>query len=102
MDASDGEHAMFRVPGYVGGKPEQPVSRDVVAGMSPIEGNRDDVPAHWSVDFWVEDVDVTARRAQELGGRVLVAPYDTPIARQAVLVDPQGAAFSVSKVRIAV
>jgi uncharacterized protein len=99
MGTGDAEYTMFRVPGYLGGRPEQPVSREVVAGMSPMLGDRDDAP-HWSIDFWVDDVDAIARKAGELGGRVVVAPYDTPLARQAVLADPQGAVFSVSKVRV--
>lgn len=99
MDTGEGEYTMFRVPGYTGGRPQQPVSRDVVAGMSSM-GDRDDAPSHWNIDFWVNDVDGTAGKADALGGRVIVAPYDTPIARQAVLADPHGAAFSVSKVHL--
>ena len=99
MGSGDAEYTMFRVPGYVGGRPAQPVSREVVAGMSRIPGDRGD-EAHWSIDFWVDDVDAIARKAGELGGSAVVAPYDTPIARQAVLADPQGAMFSVSKVRV--
>jgi predicted enzyme related to lactoylglutathione lyase len=58
-----------------------------------------DAPPHWSVDFWVHDVDATAQRATELGGRVVVAPYEPlPDFKQAVLADPAGAAFSVTKV----
>jgi predicted enzyme related to lactoylglutathione lyase len=90
---------MFRLPGYVGGEPGQPVSREVVATMSEVFG---DAPAHWSVDFWVDDVDATTKRAAELGGEVVVPPYDIPVAafRQAVLADPQGAGFSVTKVSV--
>jgi uncharacterized protein len=99
MGTGDAEYTMFRVPGYVGGRREQPVSREVVAGMSPMTGDRDDAP-HWSIDFWVDDVDAIARKTGELGGRAVVAAYDTPIARQAVVADPQGAMFSVSKVRV--
>jgi hypothetical protein len=40
----------------------------------------------------------TAALAPELGGRSVVAPHDTGIARQAVLTDPGGAELSVSKV----
>jgi predicted enzyme related to lactoylglutathione lyase len=32
-----------------------------------------------------------------MGGRVIVAPYDNPGFRNAVLADPQGATFSVSQ-----
>jgi predicted enzyme related to lactoylglutathione lyase len=88
----DAEITMWRVPGYVGGEPEQPVSRDVVGVMVPGE------QPHWSVDFWVDDVDAIAAKTAALGGRVIAPPYDPPGFRQAVVADPQGAAFTVSKV----
>jgi hypothetical protein len=91
----DGAVPMFRLPGYVGGEPEQPVSREVVAVMSPAHG---DGAAGWGVNLWDRDVDATAAKAVELGGRVLAAPFDTPISRMAVLADPHGAAFSISNV----
>jgi predicted enzyme related to lactoylglutathione lyase len=76
----------------------------VVATMAPMTGDRfsEDVPAHWSVDFWVHDVDATADKAAQLGGKVIAPPYDIPVGglRQAVLADPQGAVFSVSKVTV--
>ena len=31
FDMGDGEMTLWRVPGYVGGEPSQPVSREVVA-----------------------------------------------------------------------
>lgn len=85
---------MFRLPGYVGGEPEQPVSREVVATMTPAA---DGEPARWHVDFWVQDVDAAAAVAATDGGRVVVAPFDLPIGRSAVLADPAGAPFSVSR-----
>ena len=91
-----GPFAMFRLPGYVGGEPQQPVSREVVAMMAAADG-----PARWSVDFWVPDADGIAARAGELGGDVLAAPSDTPMSRTAVLADPSGAAFSVTQMRLA-
>ncbi len=95
---SFGDVTMWRVPGYVGGEPEQPVSRDVVAGMAALpEG---DGRPHWRIDFWVDDVDATVAKAIEMGGRALAEPYDAGIARQAVIADPAGAAFSVSKITI--
>jgi predicted enzyme related to lactoylglutathione lyase len=43
----------------------------------------------------VDDVDATARRAGELGGRVLVGPQDIPgVGRFAVVKDPQGATIT--------
>ena len=94
---SFGEMTMFRVPGFVGGEPSQPVSRDVVAGMAPLP-NGDGFP-HWRIDFWVDDVDATVAKAVELGGRAVVPPYDAGIADQAVIADPAGAVFSVSRIK---
>ena len=83
---------MWRLPGFVGGEPEQPVPRDLVAVGQP-----GDTPL-WAVDFWVDDVDATAGRADELGGSVLQAAQDGPVGRTAILADPQGASFSISRV----
>ena len=71
----------------------QPVPRDVIGVMMPAEGDR---PASWDVNFWVGDADGCTARAAELGGSVVVAPFDTQLSRDAVLADPQGAVFSVS------
>src|SRR4051794_17802119 len=58
--AGDLVATMFRLPGYVGGEPQQPVSREVVATMVPGEaGER----AAWTADFWVADVDEVAAKA---------------------------------------
>ena len=86
--------ALWRLPGYVGGEPRQPVPRDVVAVMA---STRNGVPSHWSVDFWVHDADRTAAKAAELRGKILAPPYDSQGFRSAVLQDPQGAVFSISK-----
>ena len=70
---------------------------DVVATLNPLGKDQPDVPAHWSVTFAVADADATAAKAYELGGKVLVAPFDAPWVRMAVLADPQGASFIASK-----
>jgi predicted enzyme related to lactoylglutathione lyase len=70
---------------------------DVVATLGPLADDQPEVPAHWSVTFAVADADATAERAAELGGRVLVAPFDAPWVRMAVIADPQGATFTASK-----
>jgi len=88
-----GPVSLFRLPGYVGGEPEQPVPRDVVAVLAQGDG-----PASWGVDFWVADVEATAGLAARLGGRILVAPHDRPPAfRNALVSDPAGAILSVSQ-----
>jgi len=90
-----GPVTMFRLPGYVGGEPEQPVSREVVALMSRTDG-----PARWIPDFWVADADGTAARAEALGGAQLAEPSDTPMSRTAALADRFGAAFTVTQMRL--
>jgi predicted enzyme related to lactoylglutathione lyase len=70
---------------------------DVVAAINPITPEQGDVPAHWSITFGTDDADATAARAAELGGTVVVAPFDAPWVRMTVIADPQGAVFTASK-----
>ena len=70
---------------------------DVVASISPIPDDQPDVPAHWNVTFAVDDADATAAKATELGGKVIVPPFDAPWVRMTVLADPQGATLIASK-----
>ena len=70
---------------------------DVVASINPIGDDQPDVPAHWTVTFAVDDADATAARATELGGKVVVPPFDAPWVRMTVIADPQGASFIASK-----
>jgi predicted enzyme related to lactoylglutathione lyase len=70
---------------------------DVVAALGAIPDDQSGVPAHWSVTFAVEDADATAARAAELGGEVVVPPFDAPWVRMTVIADPQGATFTASK-----
>jgi predicted enzyme related to lactoylglutathione lyase len=118
FDAGRGELTIWRLPGYVGGGPEQPVPRDMVAAMAPITGEGfpregfpggqaephplqvravEDVAPHWSVNLWVHDADAVAARAAELGGRVVVPPYEAPGFRAAVVADPQGTMLTVGQ-----
>jgi predicted enzyme related to lactoylglutathione lyase len=70
---------------------------DVVATLAPIPDDQSEAPAHWSVTFAVEDADATAAKATELGGQVVVPPFDAPWVRMTVIADPQGATFTASK-----
>jgi uncharacterized protein len=70
---------------------------DVVASINPIPGDKPDTPAHWSVTFGVDDADATAAKAAELGGKVIVPPFDAPWVRMTVIADPQGATFIASR-----
>lgn len=62
-------------------------------GMGP--GYPAGVAPHWMAYFAVPDADDAARRAAELGGTVAGGPFDSPLGRVAILVDPAGGAFSV-------
>jgi predicted enzyme related to lactoylglutathione lyase len=95
-----GDHLEQRDPGLRArtreyGGPEG--FEDVVAAIAPIGGDQPDTPAHWSITFAVDDADAAARSATELGGKVLVPPFDAPWVRMTVLADPAGATFVASK-----
>ena len=95
---ADGSHVtLCRRPGYVGGEPQQPVPRDVVAVMLPMGAQSPKGTPHWSVDFWIGDVDATAKTAASSGATLIAPPHDAPGFRRAVVADPQGAVFSLSQ-----
>jgi predicted enzyme related to lactoylglutathione lyase len=77
------------------GAPER--FEDAVASVRLIPDDQPDVTAHWGVTFAVDDPDAVAARAAELGGRVVVAPFDAPWVRMTIVSDPQGATFTASK-----
>jgi uncharacterized protein len=76
---------------------------DVVGSIIPIPDDQPDTPPHWSVTFATDDTDATAAKASELGGKVIVPPFDAPwstatyIIRVTAIADPQGATFTASK-----
>ena len=95
-----GDHLEERNPGLRKQVAESggPVGfEDVVASIIPLADDQPDVPAHWNVTFAVDDADATAAKAKELGGKVIVPPFDAPWVRMAVLADPAGATFIASK-----
>jgi predicted enzyme related to lactoylglutathione lyase len=50
------------------------------------------IPPHWNVYVTVEDVDASAGKAREAGGKVLAPPFDVfDAGRMAVVADPAGA-----------
>lgn len=57
----------------------------------------DDGPSRWAVTFSVDDTDAAAARAAELGGEVIVPPYDAGPVRIAQLKDPAGAVLAISR-----
>ncbi len=91
-----GDITIFRLPGYVGGEPEQPVPRDTVAAAMRVPDERP-FPPHWHTEFWIADTDAACATAQRMGGRVLVPAHEEFVFRRAVLADPAGAVFTVSQ-----
>ncbi len=54
------------------------------------------VPPHWNTYVSVASADGTARKAKELGGKVLMEPFDVmDLGRMAIVEDPQGARICV-------
>jgi uncharacterized protein len=65
----------------------------IAGGMESMQPPQ--VPSHWLVYFASADVDATARKAAELGGKVMAEPQDFPGGRFAVVTDPHGGAFGI-------
>jgi predicted enzyme related to lactoylglutathione lyase len=107
----EGGTGMWRLPGYGDfleqrnpglregmakmGAPEG--FEDVVAAVSLIGDDQAGVPPYWNVTFAVDDADATAEKAAQLGGQVVVPPFDAPWVRMTIIADPQGATFIASK-----
>lgn len=53
------------------------------------------IPASWCPSFAVSDVDMSTVVSARNGGVLMAEPIDIPVGRQAVIVDPAGAAFSI-------
>ena len=52
------------------------------------------VPPHWMLYIQVDNVDASAAKVPQLGGKIIVAPFDVMDAgRMAVIQDPTGAYF---------
>jgi predicted enzyme related to lactoylglutathione lyase len=94
-DYLEGYHPELRKQMAEAGAPER--FEDVVATINPIPDDQPDTPPHWSVTFATDDADATAAKATELGGTVIVPPFDAPWVRMSILRDPQGATFIASK-----
>jgi uncharacterized protein len=87
---------------YKGGDVEGFAYNEIVAAGRPAGGifkmgpEHGGMPPHWMAYVAVDDVDETARRVSELGGKVCVPPTDIPnVGRFSVINDPAGAAISI-------
>jgi len=68
----------------------------MVAAVSPPMQDMADAPAAWSLYLWSEDLDGTARRVEQGGGKLLMGPMEIPgSGRMLFGFDPTDAAFGV-------
>lgn len=84
-DSGPGEYYVIKNEGRMNGG---------LLKMGPQHG---EAPPHWMVYLSVDDTDAAAKRIGELGGSIIMPPFDIPPGRMAVAVDAQGAVFSVIK-----
>ncbi len=71
------------------------VGEESVAAIAPppMEG----VSPHWETYFAVADCDASCAMVTELGGSIVLNPFDIPPGRMAVATDPAGATFAIIK-----
>jgi uncharacterized protein len=86
MPTGNGTYSMFRKNGQY-----------VAAAAELREQERSQgIPPHWNSYVTVEDVEAAAAKVGELGGNVLVEPFDVlEVGRMAVVSDPTGAVFQL-------
>lgn len=71
-----------------------------IGGMFQMTPEMGDMPSHWGSYVAVTDVDESAKRVEELGGKICVPPMDIPnVGRFCVINDPTGATISLITLR---
>lgn len=67
-----------------------------VGGLMEIQKEWGEVPPNWMSYITVDDVDASAKKAVELGAKVLAPPMDIPkVGRFCTIQDPTGAVVSL-------
>ena len=67
-----------------------------VGALYQIGAQQKGMPPHWGIYIAVASADAAAKKAKELGGKILMEPFDVmDVGRMAVIQDKQGAVFSV-------
>ncbi len=70
--------------------------RQAAAAYTMRDEERSMAPPHWNLYVAVKSADESAKRAADLGGTILVKPFDVmTFGRMAVIQDPTGAAFCI-------
>jgi predicted enzyme related to lactoylglutathione lyase len=66
-----------------------------VGGIMAVPKEAQGMPPMWGAYVTVDDVDLTAKTAEQLGAKLLVPPTDIPnVGRFCVIQDPQGAVIN--------
>ena len=69
-----------------------------IGGLPPAKYMQPGVPPHWLAYFMVDDVDVTANKAKEMGAKLFMPPMTMEgVGRMSIMGDPQGAMFAIFK-----
>ena len=69
---------------------------EAVAAIYPLPGDSQGMPSHWVSYVSILSADEAAKRAADLGGTLLMEPFDVMTAgRMAVIKDPTGAVVAV-------
>jgi predicted enzyme related to lactoylglutathione lyase len=83
-----GVYTLFKAPG----------TESSVGGMMGITKDMQGVPSHWCAYIATNDVDGSAKKVTDLGGKIVVPPQEIPnIGRFAIAQDPSGAVFALYK-----
>lgn len=69
--------------------------QEETSGLMQIDQRWGDMPPCWMVYFAVKSVDMSVDRLRQLGGYVVIHPFDIEEGRLAVVADPQGAPFEL-------
>ena len=68
---------------------------EVIAGICHARGSNASVPAQWMIYVNVEDVDLSAKRCVELGGKIIDGPRPMGRSNFCVIQDPAGAVMAL-------
>ena len=66
-----------------------------IGGIMHMPPDCQGMPPMWGVYVTVDDVDATAKKTEDLGGKIIMPPKDIPdVGRFCVIQDPQGATIA--------
>jgi len=86
--------------GYEDYNMNKPGDKQTVTGICHAKGGNSNLPPQWLIYVTVENVDDSAKKCEEHGGKIIDAPKDmTGYGRMCVIEDPAGAACALFEPR---